>query len=328
MRSIGASPESHFLFEPTKNQMGFRTIFLRSLTLAQRKCSGMTIIVMLGLLSACGILQAPPSRTGAVPGETITVDGTQNIYAVARAHGVSMHDIIVLNNLQAPFTLRPGQRLILPFSPGGAPALGPMPTPVSAAEAPVQQQELPPLTPAEPNKKGTAGLAPVESLNLPSAAPAPVQTTVATVAPQPAPAATVSSPPAVEEAGPPPSDMAWPVKGPVLSGFGPKGQGLNNDGINIGAPKGSPVVASAGGTVVYAGNEMKGFGNLVLIRHGGGWVSAYAHLDRVLVNKDAVVARGDMIGTVGKTGNVPSPQLHFEVRHDGKPVDPQTVMKD
>jgi murein DD-endopeptidase MepM/ murein hydrolase activator NlpD len=121
--------------------------------------------------------------------------------------------------------------------------------------------------------------------------------------------------------------MKWPVQGPVLSTFGPKGQGLNNDGVNIGAPKGAPVVAAANGIVVYAGNEMKGFGNLVLIRHTGGWVTAYAHLDRTLVNKDAVVAQGDMIGTVGKTGNVPSPQLHFETRLEGKPVDPATVIK-
>ncbi len=121
--------------------------------------------------------------------------------------------------------------------------------------------------------------------------------------------------------------MIWPVQGPVLSGFGPKGQGLNNDGVNIGAPKGSPVVAAANGIVVYAGNEMKGFGNLILIRHQGGWVTAYADLDRLVVAKDAVVAQGDMIGTVGKTGNVASPQLHFEARYKDKPVDPNTVIK-
>jgi len=112
------------------------------------------------------------------------------------------------------------------------------------------------------------------------------------------------------EAAPPPEPpvaFVWPVQGPVLSGYGPKGQGLNNDGVNIGAPKGAPVVAAASGIVVYAGNEMKGFGNLVLIRHQGGWITAYAHLDRVLVNKDAVVAQGDMIGTVGNPAASPHP---------------------
>ena len=121
--------------------------------------------------------------------------------------------------------------------------------------------------------------------------------------------------------------MIWPVQGPVLSAYGPKGQGVNNDGVNIGAPKGAPVVAAANGIVVYAGNEMKGFGNLVLIRHEGGWVTAYAYLDRVLVSKDAVVAQGDMIGTVGKSGNISTPQLHFETRQGGKAVDPNGVIK-
>jgi septal ring factor EnvC (AmiA/AmiB activator) len=121
--------------------------------------------------------------------------------------------------------------------------------------------------------------------------------------------------------------MIWPVQGPVLSAFGAKGQGINNDGVNIGAPKGSPVVASAPGTVVYSGDEMKGFGKLILIRHEGGWVTAYAYLDRVLVGKDAVVAQGDEIGTVGKSGSISSPQLHFEVRQGGKPVDPNGIVK-
>jgi murein DD-endopeptidase MepM/ murein hydrolase activator NlpD len=123
------------------------------------------------------------------------------------------------------------------------------------------------------------------------------------------------------------TDMAWPVQGPILSAYGAKGAGLSNDGVNIGAPKGAPVVAAAPGIVVYAGDEMKGFGNLVLIRHQGDWVTAYAHLDRVLVKKDSVVGQGDEIGTVGKTGNVSTPQLHFETRHSGKPVDPSSVVK-
>ena len=112
----------------------------------------------------------------------------------------------------------------------------------------------------------------------------------------------------------------------MLSGFGPKGQGVNNDGVNIGAPKGAPVVAAGNGIVAYAGNDMKGFGNLILIRHEGGWVTAYAHLDRILVSKDAAVAQGDMIGTVGKTGNISSPQLHFEIRQKNKPVDPTSLL--
>jgi murein DD-endopeptidase MepM/ murein hydrolase activator NlpD len=121
--------------------------------------------------------------------------------------------------------------------------------------------------------------------------------------------------------------FSWPIEGKVISNFGPKGEGLNNDGINIAAPKGSPVAAADGGIVVYAGNEMKGFGNLILIRHEDGWITAYAHLDRMLVTKDSVVGRGDMIATVGKTGGVSSPQLHFEIRKDGRPMDPVKLLR-
>lgn len=121
--------------------------------------------------------------------------------------------------------------------------------------------------------------------------------------------------------------FGWPVRGTIISAFGPKGQSLDNDGINISAPKGSPVKAAEGGMVAYAGNEMKGFGNLVLIKHEGGWVTAYAHLERLVVAKDNIVAKGDMIGTVGTSGGVSSPQLHFETRQDGRPVDPELVIK-
>jgi murein DD-endopeptidase MepM/ murein hydrolase activator NlpD len=249
-----------------------------------------------------------PSRDTIVPGQTITVEGNKSVYAVAREHNVSMREIIVLNNLQPPFTLRPGQTLTLPANASGNFAgynssneKGVAPAPYASPSPAIEQAT--PVAPAPAVPPQTAMAAPPLAATVPPTAPPP--------------ASSSSSP----------IDMRWPVQGPVLSTFGPKGQGLNNDGINIGAPKGAPVVAAANGIVVYAGNEMKGFGNLVLIRHKGGWVTAYAHLDRTLVNKDAVVAQGDMIGTVGKTGNVPSPQLHFETRLEGKPVDPATLIK-
>lgn len=115
----------------------------------------------------------------------------------------------------------------------------------------------------------------------------------------------------------------WPVTGPILSEFGPKDGGLHNDGINIGAPRGTPVVAADGGEVAYSGNELRGFGNLLLIRHADGWVTAYAHLDTVLVERGHTVKRGDKIGTVGQTGNVRSPQLHFEIRRGSRAIDPR-----
>ena len=116
--------------------------------------------------------------------------------------------------------------------------------------------------------------------------------------------------------------MVWPVAGRVVSRFGAKPGGLHNDGINIAAPRGTPVRAMNGGTVVYAGNELKGFGNLVLIRHSGGLTTAYAHLERVGVNRGDTVSKGQVIATVGTTGGVDPAQLHFEIRQGRKAIDP------
>jgi murein DD-endopeptidase MepM/ murein hydrolase activator NlpD len=116
--------------------------------------------------------------------------------------------------------------------------------------------------------------------------------------------------------------FSWPVRGRVLAGFGPTPDGLHNDGINIAARAGAPVIAAENGVVVYAGSELKGFGNLLLIRHADGWMTAYAHLDKALVKKGQKVTKGQAIGTVGSTGGVSQPQLHFEIRRGTQAVDP------
>lgn len=118
----------------------------------------------------------------------------------------------------------------------------------------------------------------------------------------------------------------WPlpagVAGKVIASFGPAGKGLHNDGINIAAPAGSKVRAADNGVVAYSGNELKGFGNLLLIKHADGWTTAYAHNGELLVKRGDVVTQGQDIATVGRTGNVQSPQLHFEVRKGTQAVDP------
>ena len=102
-----------------------------------------------------------------------------------------------------------------------------------------------------------------------------------------------------------------------------KRQGLHNDGINIAAPKGSPVFAAENGVVAYAGNSLKGFGNLILVKHSGGWITAYAHTDKMLVVRGKQVMRGEKIATIGTTGGVKKPQLHFEIRKGSRAVDPK-----
>ena len=118
----------------------------------------------------------------------------------------------------------------------------------------------------------------------------------------------------------------WPVEGRVISGFGAKPGGKHNDGINIAAPVGSEVRASQSGVVAYAGNELRGYGNLVLIRHNDGWMTAYAHNDSLLVGKGDVVRRGQVISHTGRSGGVSHPQAHFEIRRDGEPQDPLRLL--
>ena len=114
----------------------------------------------------------------------------------------------------------------------------------------------------------------------------------------------------------------WPVRGRVIAGFGSKPNGAQNDGINLAVPEGTPIKAADDGVVAYAGNELKGYGNLVLIRHSNGYVSAYAHAKELLVKRGDTIKRGQVIAHAGQTGNVTSPQLHFEIRKGSTPVDP------
>jgi murein DD-endopeptidase MepM/ murein hydrolase activator NlpD len=132
-----------------------------------------------------------------------------------------------------------------------------------------------------------------------------------------------AEPPAAEPLAPPRGGrFVWPVKGRVLGGYGPGPGGTHNDGINIAAPTGTPVIAADDGDVAYAGNELRGFGNLVLVKHGDGWMTAYAHCDKLLVHKGDRVRRGQPIARVGATGSVSEPQLHFEVRRGTRALDP------
>ena len=116
----------------------------------------------------------------------------------------------------------------------------------------------------------------------------------------------------------------WPTNGTIISRFGPKKGGLYNDGINIRAAEGSAVLASDNGKVVYAGNELRGYGNLVLLKHSNGYVTAYAHAKNLYVRKGDFVNKGQKIASVGSTGHVSVPQLHFSIRKGRKAINPQS----
>lgn len=184
--------------------------------------------------------------------------------------------------------------------PAVVPLDGPPPT--------KQAEAAPPRSPAT--------LAPPQQ---PPAQPMPPQSVVplgAAPSAAAAPAAQAAAAPAPEGRFP------WPVRGHVVGAYGNAPGGGHNDGINIAAPLGTPVRAIDGGTVVYSGNEVKGYGNIVLIRHANGWISAYAHLDDVSVRQGETISPGQVIAKVGNSGGVSQPQLHFELRRGQKPVNP------
>ena len=154
----------------------------------------------------------------------------------------------------------------------------------------------------------------------------PGQDLVAAPTALPAPVAGMPPPPRAEPGAVVPARAAarflWPVRGKLISGFGPKPGNRHNDGINVAAAAGSEVRAAENGIVVYVGNELAGYGNLLLIRHAADWTSAYAHNAEILVGKGETVQRGQVVAMVGATGNVDSPQSHFELRRGTKAVDP------
>ena len=218
------------------------------------------------------------------------------LQTVASMFGVSASQLVAVNNIRAPYRVNPGQNLRIP----------------SVLREPQAQQR--------PQQQQAAVMPPPRPFD---------QERTQAYSPPPAPvAAEPLQPPAppVISLMKEPTGFAWPVRGKVISGYGPKDDGLYNDGINIAAPRGTPVAAAADGVVAYVGNDLKSYGNLVLIRHGGGMMTAYAHLASTTARKGLTVRRGQVIGTVGATGAVPASQLHFEIRHGSKTCDPRQYL--
>lgn len=243
----------------------------------------------------------------------------------------------------APATTMPGApQPVTPTVPssssgsGGAVSSQALPAPPTVATNTVTAM---PAAPEPTVPPAAATTAPKPSATQTTALPAPMPAQPAAPATKPAavPTQPVASAPAPDTettaaavsgpaAGSGKGAFAWPVQGKVISTFGSSKDGTKNDGINIAAPSGAPVVAAADGVIAYAGNELRGFGNMVLIRHDGGYVTAYAHNASLLVKKGDKVKRGQTIARVGATGAVFGPQLHFEIRKGTQPVDPMTFL--
>jgi murein DD-endopeptidase MepM/ murein hydrolase activator NlpD len=237
---------------------------------------------------------APAAAASAAPGAAGTsavhvVAAGDTLSKIARHYHKPVSEIIKANNIQANATLSVGDRLVIPGA--AAPAAKPG-TPAPAAQAK-------PAVSAVVNE-------PTQSASVVTTAPDTLDKDAAKLA---------------EGTGALPK-FRWPANGRIIAGYGPTTNGQQNDGINIALPENTPVKAAEDGVVAYAGNELKGYGNLVLVRHPNGYVTAYAHAKELLVKRGDQVKRGQVIARSGQTGNVNAPQLHFEIRKGASPLDP------
>lgn len=258
---------------------------------------------------------AQPNTTTRVKLREITVVAGDTLYSLSRKYSVPVNDLAVMNNISAPFALSVGQQLKVPdlaSAPVRAAVSAPAVKSASVATTHAQSKYgTPPATPKVAEKtnvpKGIAkGAQPVKH----------TQQKISSDPNKKLPSIAARSS----------SKFSWPVRGKILSHYGAKSGGLFNDGINIGASRGTAVKAAENGVVAYAGNEVKGMGNLVIIQHSGGWMTVYAHMDSMSVRRGARVSVGQKIGTVGATGKVDQPQLHFEIRKGTKAYNPSSYL--
>ncbi len=274
------------------------------------------------------------STISAMPPDNIhKVRRADSLYLIAQRYGLSTRSLIAANKLQPPYRLFIGQRLKLTRPRIHKVVRGDTVYAISR-QYNVAMSQLTHINGLKPPYKIITG----KTLRLPGAVEAdrtqvaPKSTRVG--ANQPRARKTVKGGKAPKKAKTPRrrvqapklpptrGSFIWPIRGRVISRFGTKGKGLHNDGINLAAPRGTPVQAAQAGVVAYAGNELRGFGNLVLIRHKKGIMSAYAHNDALLVKSGETVRRGQTIAKVGSTGSVDEPQLHFEIRSGRDAVNP------
>jgi murein DD-endopeptidase MepM/ murein hydrolase activator NlpD len=259
-----------------------------------------------------------------------TVSPGQTLSSIARLYGLSAKDIATANNLSSNNQLKSGQTLRIP-------GRGDNPQAVALRSDPARREEKP--RGDDPNAKPAAANGAQQG--------ADTTTTAAIAKPDAqssglAEAASITKPAANQPVAyaPPAGEKAeatnasvdpgsangttfrWPVRGRIITGFGASATGEKNDGINLAVPEGTSIKAAEAGTVIYAGSELEGYGNLVLVRHADGWVSAYAHNSKILVKRGDTVRRGQIISQAGSSGSVNAPQLHFELRRGSKPVNP------
>jgi murein DD-endopeptidase MepM/ murein hydrolase activator NlpD len=240
---------------------------------------------------------APATRAAAaLPASVHVVNSGDTLMNLSRRYHVAPAQLAAANNLPVTAQLKIGMKINIPG--GKAAAAAPAPA-VAEAAKPAPPPAAKPVTvaSAEPPQKARVA---TETKDIPEAQ-SPVK--------------------AAETTNALPS-FRWPVRGRVIAGYGAKTNGKQNDGINVAVPEGTPVKAAEDGVVAYSGNELKGYGNLILVRHSNGYVTAYAHASELMVKRGDTIKRGQIIAKSGQTGEVGSPQLHFEIRKGSASVDP------
>jgi murein DD-endopeptidase MepM/ murein hydrolase activator NlpD len=247
---------------------------------------------------------APASRAVAVAAAPTVhvVNPGDTLLSIARRNHVPLAELARANHLEPSAKIRLGMKLSVPGAKTAAVAPAAQPAMAAAAVQPAA------ATAAPASRMAAAGAAP-QSARLAQATPTAED------------AADATPVKAAEATGALPT-FRWPVRGKVITSYGAKTNGKSNDGINLAVPEGTPVKAAEDGVVAYSGNELKGYGNLVLVRHSNGYVTAYAHASELLVKRGDTIKRGQIIAKSGQSGEVGSPQLHFEIRKGSSPVDP------
>lgn len=255
---------------------------------------------------------------------SVTVKRGDSVSAIAQKYRVPMEEIVAVNGLHAPYHLNEGQKLKLPSARFHTVQKGESLSEISQRyntklSVIARSNDL-----ASPYKLHVGQVLRIpEKYTVMSSSRPPSSTKKASIS-----KSQKSSAPMVSKPAPPITTSAgkgifiWPVNGKIISGFGAKGSGIHNDGMNIAASRGRSVKAVADGRVAYVGEKLQGYGNLVIIKHGNDWLSAYAHLDSIKVKQGENIRRGATIGEVGSTGQVTSPQLHFALRHNREAVNP------
>lgn len=276
-------------------------------------------VMLLLFLTGCGIYRVPIFSSYSDKG-TVTVRKKETLYAISRKTGVPVRALIEVNHLQAPYTLSVGQKLIVPKNKIHI---------VKKKETLYSISKRYNMTVSELARRN--GLRPpyglsvgqklaVSSEGVSDVYDAPKKTTKTRGKSKSSTGWTKNV------VAPKKGNFAWPKKGKIISDYGYKSAGQHNDGINIAGQKGDIIKSAQAGQVVYVGNDLKGYGNLILIKHPNNWMTAYAHNQKVLVKKGATVKKGEQIATMGTSGNVKTPQLHFEIRYKTKAVDPKNYL--